>query len=396
VYSACILKKEKELRIKNGHPWVFRGDIAEYRGEIEPSDIVQVCDSNGEFLAWGYINPLSKITVRILSRRQDEVIDKNFFYKRLKTALELRKQLASNDTSYRLFFAESDGIPGLIIDRYNDYLVIQTLTLGVETRKQSIISGLIDLLAPKGIFEKSNVKSRELEGLQPQSQLLYGDVPDVIEIQQDGLIFLVDVEQGQKTGFFLDQRENRRAFAKYVKAGDKVLDCFCYTGSFALIAARKGAQVTGLDASRRAIEISQNAAKINKLENTCHFEEADVLPTLRELDRTGQQFDVIVLDPPAFAKDQKSIQGAMRGYKEINLRAMKLLKEGGFLLTCSCSQHIDESSFLNMLQIAAHDVQRRLKILEIRGQSWDHPIDVNFPESRYLKCVIAAVYEVNY
>jgi 23S rRNA (cytosine1962-C5)-methyltransferase len=403
LYSAsCILKKEKELRIKNGHPWVFRGDIAEYRGALEPSDIVQVCDSRGEFVALGYINPISKITVRILSRRQDEVIDKDFFYQRLKTALELREQLASNDTSYRLFFAESDGIPGLIIDRYNDYLVIQVLTLGIETRKQTIVSALIDMLTPKGIFEKSNAKSRELEGLQPQSQLLYGDFPlnkggqggcfpDVIEIQQDGLIFLVDVEQGQKTGFFLDQRENRRAFAKYVKAGDKVLDCFCYTGSFALIAAQKGAQAMGLDASSRAIEISKEVAKINKLEHACQFQEADVLPTLRELDKTEQQFDVIVLDPPAFAKDQKSIQGAMRGYKEINLRAMKLLKEGGFLLTCSCSQHIDESGFLNMLQVAAHDAQRRLKILEIRGQSWDHPIDVNFPESRYLKCVIAAV-----
>ena len=387
--ASCILKKEKEPRVKDGHPWIFRSDIAEYHGRIEPGDIIEVCDLAGGFLATGYINPMSKITVRILSRQQGEAIDENFFCEKLKSAMELRNRIAGDESSYRLFFAESDGIPGLIVDKYNDYLVMQPLTLGIEVRRDTIMSILINLLNPKGIFEKSSIKSREPEGLDVRSEVIYGDLPELIEMQFDGLTFLADVRQGQKTGFFLDQVENRRAFAKYVKRGDRVLDCFCYTGSFALIAAQKGAQTTGLDASRRALGVAQEAARLNNLD--CDFEETDVLSRLRELDAVEEQFDVITLDPPAFAKKHGDLKGAKRGYKEINLRAMKLLKKGGFLVSCSCSQHISELSFLNILRLAARDVRRQLKFLEIRGQSWDHPIDANYPESKYLKCVIAQV-----
>jgi len=390
LYSAsCILKKNKEPRVKDGHPWVYRSDVAEYHGEFEPGDIIKVCSSDGGFLAAGYINPLSKISIRILSRQQGEAIDENFFREKLISALELRERIAGDESSYRLFFAESDGIPGLIVDKYNDYLVMQALTLGIEVRRDTIISILIDLLNPKGIFEKSNPKSREPEGLDGRSEIVYGDFPELIEIQFDGLTFLVDVKEGQKTGFFLDQVENRRAFAKYVKQGDRVLDCFCYTGSFSLIAAQKGAQTIGLDASPRALEIAQKAARSNNL--NCSFEGADVLTKLRELDEAEEQFDVITLDPPAFAKKHGDLKGAKRGYKEINLRAMRLLKKGGFLISCSCSQHIGELSFLNILRLAARDAQRRLKLLEIRGQSWDHPIDAHHPESKYLKFVIAQV-----
>jgi len=387
--ASCILKKEKELRVKDGHPWVFRGDIAEYRGRFEAGDIIEVCDSAGGFLATGYINPMSKITIRILSRQQGEAIDENFFREELKSAMELRRRVAGDKASYRLFFAEPDGIPGLIVDKYSEYLVMQVLTLGIEVRRDTIISLLIDLLNPKGIFEKSNVTSRKPEGLNAKSEVIYGDVPELIEIQFDGLTFLADVKQGQKTGFFLDQVENRRAFAKYVKQGDRVLDCFCYTGSFALIAAQKGAQTAGLDASRRALEVAQEAARLNNV--NCNFEEADVLSKLRELDAANEQFDAITLDPPAFAKKHSDLKSAKRGYKEVNLRAMKLLKRGGFLVSCSCSQHVGELSFLNILRLAARDAQRKLKFLEIRGQSWDHPIDANHPESKYLKCVIAQV-----
>lgn len=387
--ASCLLKKEKEPRVKDGHPWVYRSDIAEYHGTFEPGDIIEVCDSKGVFLATGYINPMSKITVRILSRQPGEAIDENFWRKKLTSAMELRQHLAGDDSAYRLFFVESDGIPGLIVDKYNDYLVMQVLTLGIEVRRDTIISLLIELLNPKGIWEKSNVKSREPEGLDARSKIIYGDLPELIDIQFDGLTFLVDVKEGQKTGFFLDQVENRRAFAKYIKPGDRVLDCFCYTGSFALIAAQKGAQTTGLDASRRALAVAQEAAKLNNLD--CNFEEADVLTKLRELNAAEEQFDVITLDPPAFAKKQSDLKGAKRGYKEINLRAMKLLKKGGFLVSCSCSQHLGELSFLNILRLAARDVPRKLKFLEVRGQSWDHPIEANYPESKYLKCVIAQV-----
>ncbi len=388
--ASCILKKEKELRVKDGHPWVFRSDIAEYHGSFEPGDIMEVYDSAGGFLAAGYINPMSKMTIRILSRQQGEAIDENFFRNKLACAMELRKRIAGDNTSYRLFFAESDGIPGLIVDKFNDYLVVQMLTLGIEVRRETIISLLIDLFNPVGIFEKSSGKSREPEGLDAKSEVVYGDMPELIEIQFDGLTFLADVKQGQKTGFFLDQAENRRAFAKYVKQGDRVLDCFCYTGSFALIAAQKGAQCIGLDASRRALEVAQEAARLNNL--NCNFEEADVLHELRELDAAKEQFDVITIDPPAFAKKHSYLKSAKRGYKEVNLRAMKLLRRGGFLVSCSCSQHVGELSFLNTLRLAARDAQRKLTFLEIRGQSFDHPIDANHPESRYLKCVIAQVF----
>ncbi len=385
------LKPEKERRIREGHPWIFRGDIAEYIGAFAPGDIVEVLDSAGEFLAKGYINPRSKITVRILSRQCDEKIDLPFLVRALQTAKALRTRLAGGSSVYRAFFAESDGIPGLIVDRYDEYLVLQLLTLGVDIRRDEILATLIDLYRPKGIFETSNVRGREPEGLEPRNEVVYGEVPPVVEIQLGTIRFLVDIIKGQKTGFFLDQRDNRRRFSAYIRPGDRVLDCFCYTGSFALYATMSGAEVRAIDSSKRAIEISEETARLNGVESHCRFEVGEAFDWLNHSVEAGETFDVVNLDPPAFAKERSSVQYALRGYRAINHLAIRLIAPGGFLMSNSCSQLIEESDFLNVLQSAAHDAGRTIKFLEIRGQAWDHPIAGFFPESRYLKCVIAQI-----
>lgn len=394
--AQVVLRPEKELRVKEGHPWVFRDNISEFRAVVGAGEIVEVLDSKGEFIAKGYINPISWITVRILTRDREEEIDQEFFIRRIRQAHEARLRVIEGrkemgmpeEEAYRVVYAEGDGLPGLIVDRYGDYLVIQIMTLGMDIRREMIVKALVEIFNPKGIYEKSNLRSRLPEGLKPVEGVVYGEVPELIEIRQDDLRLLVDPWRGQKTGFFLDQRENRRALRPYIRPGDRVLDCFCYTGAFSMMAAKRGGYVLGVDISERAIKLCYENAKLNRVLDRCRFEVGDVFDKLQELERSGERFDVVILDPPAFAKERETVRAALKGYREINAKAMRILKPGGILATSSCTHHVGESTFLNMLSVASRKAGRRIQFLEIRSHPWDHPISPYCSESRYLKFVI--------
>jgi 23S rRNA (cytosine1962-C5)-methyltransferase len=382
--------KNKELRVEYGHPWIFRSDIAEVSGLVNPGDIVDVYSFKDRFLGRGYYNPASQITVRMLTRN-DEDIDRDFLYKRILSAWEYRKKVADPE-SCRVVFAESDFLPALIIDKFSDILVIQTLALGIDRYKNDIVEILNDIIAPRGIYERNDVPVRELEGLPQKKGFLSEPFDTNVLMVENGVKFLVDVENGQKTGFFLDQKENRAAIAPLVKNG-RVLDCFSHTGSFALHAARYGAkEVTGVDISAHAVACAQHNAELNGFESIARFEEANVFDLLRNYSDRNERFDTVILDPPAFAKTKSALEGAIRGYKEINLRAMKIMNEGGFLVTCSCSQHVDNGLFINIIFEAAHDAHKNLRLLEFRSQAKDHPILLASGETQYIKCVILQVY----
>ena len=408
------LKAEKEELILTGYPRVLRADVAEITGDFEPGDVAAVLDSSGEWVGSGFINPFSRVCVRMLSFDQEEDINDEFFYRKLEEAKVFREKIvAVDEDAYRAVFSESDGLPGLIVDKFGDYLVMQILTMGIEVRREFFVKALRQLFSPEGIFERSKGNVRKHELLSPRIAPAYGKCPDVIPFHQrvgpqqfPPLHLFANVKRGQKTGFFLDQRDNRRAFAKYVQPGDRVLDCFCYTGSFALTAAQKGAFALGVDVAERAISLAKEAAAINGLGDLCRFEIADVFDRLRELELGLSEnkdlrptrhpleptlFDAIVLDPPAFTRHKGGVKNALRGYYNINLRAMRLLRPGGILMSCSCTQQIDENTFLEMLREAAWGAKRSLRFLEIRGQSPDHSILADLPETRYLKCVIAQV-----
>uniref|UniRef100_A0A7V3YFN7 Class I SAM-dependent rRNA methyltransferase n=1 Tax=Candidatus Caldatribacterium californiense TaxID=1454726 RepID=A0A7V3YFN7_9BACT len=392
-YARVRLKKGKEKRILLGHPWVYCTDIEVLRGPADPGDIVLLENHRGKPLALGYYNPNSVIAVRVLTQNPKERIDRDFFLHRIRQALELRLKLFREETTnaFRVVFAEADLLPGLIVDRFASLLVVQFLTLGMERRKGDIVEALEALLHPGGIYERSDVEVRKKEGLEEcAGWILPGMNPEVI-IKENGLAFFVDVARGQKTGYFLDQRENRLSLRRYVQ-GARVLDCFSYTGGFAIHAAAFGArEVLGLDISESAVALARENACLNRLEDRVRFEVADVFEALRELLRKGERFDLVILDPPAFVKGKEALEGALRGYKDINLLAMKLLVPSGILVTCSCSYHLSEELFLEVLQKASQDAGRRLQILERRGQAQDHPVLVGYPESRYLKCFILRV-----
>ena len=387
--ASCRLRREKQLRILEGHPWVYRSDIASYEGHFEPGDLMEVRDADGNWVGVGYVNPLSKITVRILTRQPDEIIDRAFFDKRITIARQLRERRAQNIGSYRLIFGSADHLPGLVVDRFEDYLVIQFLTLGMECFRDLILDVLIQQLRPRGIYEKSQALARAPEGLEGREGLLHGTVPEFIPIQLHGVTYLVDVYQGQKTGFFLDQRENRQAAARYVLPGDTVLDAYTNTGGFALVAASRGAEVLGLDASERAIEVARRAAALNFPTMPCRFERALLPEALAEFQ--DGSFDVVIVDPPAYTKSKHSARNAARNYRLTNAAAIRLVRRGGILISSSCSHHIGPERFLNILKLAAREASRELTFLEIRGQPWDHPVATHVPQSRYLKCVIARV-----
>ncbi len=389
-YPTVALKLQAEELIRTGYPRVFQKQIASKKGKISPGDIVDVLDSRGAFVARGTANPYSRILVRILSYDPDESIDNDFFYGRLRAAKELRDRYAV-ETSYRAVFSESDRLPGLIVDRFDAYLVCQIGMMGMEVRREAIFSMLQELYAPKGIFEKSSATMRKPEHLTPRVQLIAGDCPALIPFEQNDLIFLNDVMHGQKTGFFLDQRDNREAVSRYVRKEDHVLDGFSYTGGFSLIAAKAGARVTAFDISERPLRIAQEAAARNALQDRCNFQQVDAFAKLRELEEAQAQFDMVILDPPAFAKHRGVLPNALRGYRIINRRAMNLLPEGGILVSCSCTQQVSEGMFLEMLNQAADDVKRELRLLEVRRQPFDHPVLASLPETRYLKCVIGQI-----
>lgn len=387
--AKVILKKKEHIDIVRGFPWIYDNEIARVEGDFSPGDIVDIYDVTNTFLGRGYINPKSKITVRILTRKEED-IDKSFFFKRILQAWEYRKRLVDT-RSCRVIFGEADMIPGLIVDKFEDILVIQTLALGIDRFKDTIVEVLDEILQPRGIYERNDVPVREVEGLPQKKGFLKGVFDTKVEIEENGLRIIVDVENGQKTGYFLDQRENRNAL-KGIVEGAEVLDTFCYTGSFALHAVKFGAsKVIAIDSSVQALELARKNAELNEFDKRIEFIEGNAFDILREFYKDGRTFDVIILDPPAFAKSQRHIEGAVRGYKEINLRAIKMIREGGFLVTCSCSQHITPEIFQQIIDSARIDANRMLRLVEFRTQAKDHPILLSYPESLYLKC---GIYQV--
>lgn len=384
------LRRGREQRVLGGHPWVFRSDIEREDGASDGLP-VRVLTSAGRFLAMAVYNPRSQISLRILSRR-DEPIDGAFIRGRVRRALDYRRRFADLN-SCRLIFAESDGLPAVIADKFGDVIVVQILCLGMERFKGDIVDALAQELSPRGIYERNDVPVRELEGLSQQTGLLFGEVPDRVEMQENGVRFLVDVKEGQKTGFFLDQKENRAAIAPFV-SGMRVLDCFTHTGSFALHAAHYGAaEVTGVDISEHACACALENARLNGVEDRVRFECANAFDFLRAHQTAKEQYDVVILDPPAFTKTRSAVEGALRGYKEINLRGMKLTRDGGFFITCSCSQHVTPDLFRGMLLEAQKDAHVQLRQIEWRTQGRDHPILLASPETQYLKCGIFQVFK---
>lgn len=384
------LRRGREQRVLGGHPWVFRSDIEREDGAADGLP-VRVLTSAGRFLAMAVYNPRSQISLRILSRR-DEPIDGAFIRGRVRRALDYRRRFADLN-SCRLIFAESDGLPAVIADKFGDVIVVQILCLGMERFKADIVDALAQELSPRGVYERNDVPVRELEGLSQQTGLLFGEVPDRVEMQENGVRFLVDVREGQKTGFFLDQKENRAAIAPFVP-GMRVLDCFTHTGSFALHAARYGAaEVTGVDISEHACACALENARLNGVEDRVRFECANAFDFLRAQQTAKAQYDVVILDPPAFTKTRSAVEGALRGYKEINLRGMKLTRDGGFFVTCSCSQHVTPDLFRGMLMDAQKDAHVQLRQIEWRTQGRDHPILLASPETQYLKCGIFQVFK---
>ena len=382
------LKKNEEKRILSGHPWVYANEVQRIDGKDAQGSIAKVCASDGRFVGYGYINHLSKIIVRILTYK-DEIIDRTFFYNRIKAAVDLRKALGYDDNS-RAVFGENDLLPGLIVDKYGDYLSVQFLTLGMEVRKKEIVDILVEIFSPKGIYERSDVSVREKEGLPLIKGAIYGDFDPVVTIIENGITMLVDLENGQKTGYFLDQKENRENIRKFVKGKD-VLDCFSNVGGFALNAAKGGADsVTALDISQTAIDYIKRNAELNGFTNieTCP---ADVFEKLREYRREGRTFDVVILDPPAFTKSKDTVKDAYKGYKDINIQALKIIRKGGFLITCSCSQHLSVNLFTEMIKESAAQAGVRAKMIEFRTQARDHGTLVGLDEGLYLKVAVLAI-----
>jgi 23S rRNA (cytosine1962-C5)-methyltransferase len=383
-----IIKPNREKPIIQNHPWIFSGAIQRIEGNPDDGDIVDIYGNSGEFLAKGYINQKSQITVRILTKDKNEKIDKNFFHRRILNAINYRKNILDLNSfdAYRIIHDSADLLPGLIVDKYGDYLVIQILTLGIEIRKNMILETLMDLFYPKGIYERSDSNIRQKEGLLPYTGLVFGQKPpEMLEIKQNGISMLVDIMNGQKTGTFLDQRENIRESALYSKYRD-VLDCFCYTGSFSVHSAIGGAKtVIGIDMSAKALETARKNTEINNVSNICKFIQEDVFDYLDNCDR---KFDMIILDPPGFAKHDRAIEKASRAYKHINMKAMELLNQDGILMTFSCSHHIDPLLFRKIVFSASVDAECNIQIIRILHASPDHPINIAHPEGEYLKGLI--------
>jgi 23S rRNA (cytosine1962-C5)-methyltransferase len=381
------LKQKEDRRILRGHPWVFSNELQRMSDAFAPGDIVDVRDASGRFVGRGYINPHSLIAVRILTRHQEE-IDPAFLRRRISAARALRAEFGFGD-SYRAVFSEGDGLPGLIVDKYAGTLVLQSLTAGIDRLQGDIIAALTEEYAPNAIVLRNDSGSRALEGLSQEKRVVHGAVNGPVTIEESGITYRVDVLEGQKTGFFFDQRENRLALRDYVR-GRRTLDCFCYVGAWALTATRFGAsEVVGLDSSEKAIGLATENAALNNL--AARFRTADVFDELRDLDKRRERFGCIILDPPAFVKSRAKVREALKGYKEINLRAMKLLEPGGALVTCSCSHHIDEELFREMLIDAAYSAGRQARVLEMRSQARDHPVLLAARETQYLKCAILIV-----
>lgn len=384
---SIYLKKNEEKRIVAGHPWVFANEVARIEGKDKNGSLATVYDFNGRYIGKGYINHLSKILVRIFIR-DDSMPDYEYYKNAISKANDYRLKLGFKN-SYRVVFGESDNLPALIVDKYDDILSVQFLSLGIDKNKDLIIRALIEIFNPKGIYERSDVAVREKEGLPLFKGKIYGDFNTKIVIEENGLKMIVDVENGQKTGYFLDQKENRFALRKYA-SGD-VLDCFCNVGGFALNAAAAGAKnVIALDISQSALDTVAENANLNRLTNV-HTLQGDVFEVLRQFKKEGKTFDTIVLDPPAFCKSASEVKNAYKGYKDINILGMKLVKDGGFLISSSCSHYMTFPLFQNMLTDAARESGRKARIVEIRTQASDHPSMLSTDESLYLKFFVLQI-----
>ncbi|MCM3784492.1 class I SAM-dependent rRNA methyltransferase [Neobacillus mesonae] len=450
--ASVILTKSRKKRIEQGHPWIYKNEIESVDGSPVPGQLVEVKNHQGRYLATGYYNPASQITVRVVSYEPVNAMDKAFFVRKFEQALKHRERFVTGGDAYRLIYGEADFVPGLVVDRFGDVLVVQMLTLGIDQCREAIVDALVEVVQPKGIYERSDVSVRELEGIEQVKGLLYGECPRHVTVTENGLKIKVDIEQGQKTGYFFDQRENRAAIEpimtgwgersgitvqeieqdgittltpvnKSGKAvtfpywdGASVLECFSHTGSFTLNACKFGAkQVTCLDISEHAIESARDNVELNGFEDRVEFVVDDAFQYLRnqvkgleeraarakgdkKVDTSvpmtaggGRTWDVVILDPPAFAKTRGAVKGAVRGYKDINLHGMKLVNEGGYLVTASCSYHMRPELFLETIQEAAADAGKILRLIDWRAAGKDHPQILGVDEGHYLKF---AIFEV--
>jgi 23S rRNA (cytosine1962-C5)-methyltransferase len=387
--TKLYLKRKISQRIALGHPWIFNNEVERVLGPVSPGDIVEVYYWDDQFAGMGYINPQSQIIVRLLTRKK-EVIDTEFFYKRILEAWNYRQKIGYTENC-RLIFGEADGLPALIIDKFNDYFVIQTLALGIDVWKPAIVDALNRIFSPKGIYERNDVPVRELEGLEQKKDFLSAPFPTEIIINENDLRFHVNIETGQKTGYFLDQQDNRRAIESIVKDAD-VLGAFTYTGTFEIHAAHYGAKsVLGIDISENAVAQANKNAALNKLDHIVKFEAMNAFDVLKNWSKQGKQYDVVMLDPPAFTKSRATIEKAITGYKEINLRGMKLIKNGGFLVTSSCTNLVSPELFLDTINLAAKDARKRIRQVTFKTQSSDHPIIWGMENTHYLKFLIVEV-----
>lgn len=385
--AEVAVTRKGQQRLEEGHLWIYRSDLVIKGKEPVPGSIVSVLSPKRQLLGQAFYSSKSQIALRLLTS-SSEKINRDFWRSRLKMAIELRKKVVKQADAYRLIHGDGDLIPSLIIDRYQDYFVIQTLSQATDELRQMWVELLAEMFEPKAIIERNDVKVRALEGLPEQTSLLSGTLPETLVVTQNGIRFNVDLLTGQKTGLFLDQRENHLVAQSY--AYGRALDCFTFNGGFALNMAKTAKSVLAVDISETAIAQAKHNAILNEFSNIS-FQTANIFDLLKTFDEQEERFDTIVLDPPAFAKNRNAVEAAIRGYKEINLRAMKLLNPGGYLISCTCSYNISEELFLGILQSAANDTNRQLQLLEKRTQSRDHPILLSVPESYYLKCIILRV-----
>jgi 23S rRNA (cytosine1962-C5)-methyltransferase len=407
VTARMYLQRSRRKRLESGHPWVYQSEVDHIEGHLEPGATVDIFNHKGVFLARGYANPNSQIIARVLTYQRNVEIDAAFFQKRIREAWAYRQRFLDNTNACRVIYGEADFLPGLIVDKYDDILVVQLLAFGMETRKEWILQALLDVFQPRGVFLRNDVPVRKLEGLSLEAGVWFGEVPAEVEIVENGLKFLVDVREGQKTGYFFDQRDNRAAIRPLMQSwhpsgssaldtpyadGAEVLECFCHTGSFTVHALHYGAKhVTAVDISEPAIEVARKNVALNGYSDRVQFEVANAFDFLREAERAGKQYDVVILDPPAFAKSRRALEGAVRGYKEINLRGMKLLRDGGYLVTASCSYHMLPDLFRETILSAAVDAHKVLRLVHWSTAGKDHPEIAGVDEGHYLKF---AIYEV--
>jgi 23S rRNA (cytosine1962-C5)-methyltransferase len=385
--GSVVISTRGVERLRLGHPWVYRSDVRS--AQAEAGAIVRVMDERGRFHGRAFYSDKSQIAVRLLTR-ENVPVDRAFFTERLRRAAAYRETVVENTDAYRLVHGEADLLPSIVIDRYGDYLVMQTLSQASERQKDLIVEILVELFSPEGILERNDPKVRLLEGLPQSVSVLRGDVPAEILAKENGITFVYDLAKGQKTGSFLDQRENHWAARRY--ASGEVLDCFSYQGGFALTVAEECEHVEGIDMGAAAVQAARRNQELNSIANVT-FREGNAFDQLKEYDEVGRKFQMVILDPPAFAKNRDSLEAATRGYKEINLRALKILAPGGYLVTCSCSYHLSEALFLQLIAEAANDAKKNVVVVERRTQAEDHPILLTMPETHYLKALILKAIE---